>query len=192
MYFNPRSRKGSDKMSWVGFRLANSFQSTLPQGERRKRQQFSDNKSIFQSTLPQGERRLGSATLCADRMISIHAPARGATGLMNTVPLSDRISIHAPARGATVSGNRIPRQQRNFNPRSRKGSDEQREIVNFNVYKISIHAPARGATIMNWYPSGSQLFQSTLPQGERPDGKRFSRCAGYFNPRSRKGSDGSN
>ena len=56
-------------------------------------------------------------------LISIHAPARGATdGAMHDA-ISESISIHAPARGATkcaptITANHI----------------------------ISIHAPARGAT----------------------------------------------
>ena len=55
---------------------------------------------------------------------------------------------------------------------------------------ISIHAPARGATRLKREALGTCQFQSTLPQGERRLG--YSRSAGsrYFNPRSRKGSDG--
>ncbi len=100
--------------------------------------------------------------------ISIHAPARGATGgsetagntvsiFQSTLPRGKRlrltrkqiysifISIHAPARGATI-----------FAPAT--------EPAAF----ISIHAPARGAT------GGSEtagntvsIFQSTLPRGKR-------------------------
>ena len=56
--------------------------------------------------------------------ISIHAPARGATGPQDGFDLYAAISIHAPARGATSACDlRSPRR-----------------IV------ISIHAPARGAT----------------------------------------------
>ena len=36
--------------------------------------------------------------------VSIHAPARGATGLPFVVPQPPKVSIHAPARGATISG----------------------------------------------------------------------------------------
>ena len=63
--------------------------------------------------------------------------------------------------------NRITTLSTDFNPRSRKGSDEE-----FNndckTYHISIHAPARGATIVSCDDFG-----------------RFD----DFNPRSRKGSD---
>ena len=56
-------------------------------------------------------------------LISIHAPARGATEYAIAELSKPRISIHAPARGATVSSTRTHRTGR-----------------------ISIHAPARGAT----------------------------------------------
>ena len=81
-----------------------AFQSTLPQGERRETEVVSPLSTIFQSTLPQGERRTRSSkqkimvtefqsTLpqgerpnmtrknAPNRLISIHAPTRGATGI---------------------------------------------------------------------------------------------------------------
>ena len=54
-----------------------------------------------------------------------------------------------------------------FNPRSHKGSDS-------------------GAASN---PGGHGLFQSTLPQGERPDVAVLTGGTGNFNPRSHKGSD---
>ena len=80
-------------------------------------------------------------------IISIHAPARGATKV--TVHFNQNhsnISIHAPARGATYSPHEIKeRLQINFNPRSREGSDED-VTTKVDSLEISIHAPARGAT----------------------------------------------
>ncbi len=123
-------------------------------------------------------------------IISIHAPARGATIDGVEVITEQIISIHAPARGAT-EGNRkiymervfqstLPRGERhhyintfqdvrcNFNPRSREGSDTRcsKQLCTYN------------------------RFQSTLPRGERL-GINIIRCiqVNYFNPRSREGSD---
>ena len=99
------------------------------------------------------------------------------------------ISIHAPTRGATQP--------------ERWGDIRQR---------ISIHAPTRGATGKEWWLTPPGRFQSTLPQGERPEGRRggirtrkgFQSTLpkgerpsvslillnhAYFNPRSHKGSD---
>ena len=77
-------------------------------------------------------------------IISIHAPARGATYFYHPDNLQTVISIHAPARGATfllvllptfhIFQSTLPRGERhclkdsvimtqNFNPRSREGSD---------------------------------------------------------------------
>ena len=143
------------------------FQSTLPQGERPFLFCRQPLTKRFQSTLPQGERQPESIRHSCVFQISIHAPARGATPRNTAVPSVSAISIHAPARGATrlymtdIAGfifqSTLPQGERrcvcvrcggqkDFNPRSRKGSDSK----TFNVYSffgISIHAPARGATI---------------------------------------------
>ena len=100
-------------------------------------------------------------------IISIHAPARGATGSASTNVQVHMISIHAPARGATVN------------------------LFGLTYYfDISIHAPARGATRLTIQNRKEMVFQSTLPRGERL-GAIFSKCSriNYFNPRSREGSD---
>ena len=108
-----------------------------------------------------------------------------------SIDVKNFISIHAPARGATWSAPRLPKWRHYFNPNSRKGS-----------YREGVVIPAAG-----------DLFQSTLPQGERRAGfflkfivqsisihapargatQDQPEVPGYpadFNPRSRKGSDG--
>ena len=55
--------------------------------------------------------------------ISIHAPAKGATGNKNWLGDEDKISIHAPAKGATLKESPGRTSSTNFNPRSREGSD---------------------------------------------------------------------
>ncbi len=100
--------------------------------------------------------------------ISIHAPTRGATKLIDeltnpklvfqsTLPRGERhlqmpalleatpISIHAPTRGATSESGRNPLLSANFNPRSHEGSDHNHK----------------------WFPKHKHGFQSTLPRGER-------------------------
>ena len=168
-------------------------------------------KNTFQSTLPQGERQKNHKSGRRFLPISIHAPTRGATLGMPTVYYicynfnprshkgSDRdrggiaavhdISIHAPTRGATISMMAFRASMRNFNPRSHKGSDRDRGGI-AAVHDISIHAPTRGATaksqvtartMENFNPrshKGSDLFSCF----ERVDYT-------YFNPRSHKGSD---
>ena len=55
------------------------------------------------------------------------------------------ISIHAPAKGATRPNHLHRTDHVYFNPRSREGSDSIKERVAKDMI-ISIHAPAKGAT----------------------------------------------
>ena len=56
------------------------------------------------------------------------------------------ISIHAPAKGATLIVLPIALEPLNFNPRSREGSDTFTQLAGYGKFDISIHAPAKGAT----------------------------------------------
>ena len=165
-YFNPRSHKGSDEEEPLKPEKSPRFQSTLPQGERPGAASETGGHGLFQSTLPQGERLrsvrhhfrhpdfnprshkgsdAGISITWTIKMISIHAPTRGATTRTGIVPAFLTISIHAPTRGATVCGEvwghyiaisihaptrgatgalpPLETPTRNFNPRSHKGSD---------------------------------------------------------------------
>ena len=115
--FNPRSRKGSD--GYVIFkgerfnisihapargatllqqirRHRQQFQSTLPQGERRVTDNNDRTVYIFQSTLPQGERHAFFFIYFHPLIISIHAPARGATVYLLLVWLSNTFQSTLP------------------------------------------------------------------------------------------------
>ena len=121
--FNPRSREGSDRNSAICDNSDSLFQSTLPRGERPGLAWFLFPFRAFQSTLPRGERpRSPRSMICA------------------------MISIHAPARGATQSQHRPTAERLDFNPRSREGSDDVLYYSGTVYNYISIHAPARGAT----------------------------------------------
>ena len=123
--------------------------------------------SVFQSALPRGERHLGYYVRYGHIAISIRAPARGATAVNQRLEINILISIRAPARGAThrhravliklIISIRAPARgatdygitghstKKNFNPRSREGSDGT-SIISLPSDYISIRAPARGAT----------------------------------------------
>ena len=85
---------------------------------------------------------------------------------MHIFTTSSKISIHAPAKGATASGFSKPVPCRDFNPRSREGSDKI-QVQNNAEDEISIHAPAKGATALIAVIIAAILFQSTLPRRER-------------------------
>ena len=77
--------------------------------------------------------------------ISIHAPLRGATSVRAVVAFGRDISIHAPLRGATASFYKPCPHIDNFNPRPSARGDEALKAMQ-QVIDISIHAPLRGAT----------------------------------------------
>ena len=144
--FNPRSRKGSDHYIPDNFILRKNFN-------------------------PRSRKGSDASNSCNKHVVLL-------------------ISIHAPARGATRTASFLKFTLLHFNPRSRKGSDTHRKMmmVTLMIFQstlpqgerlndkttldgiadISIHAPARGATSARRKPA---------------------RNTDDFNPRSRKGSD---
>ena len=211
MDFNPRSHKGSDPRHSPTGLMWQKFQSTLPQGERHISPCHSAKMLLFQSTLPQGERQNTTVQEDISDIISIHAPTRGATlcstgtlfiyGFQSTLPQGERrsplvfssnitsISIHAPTRGATRQRwyRRCPPY---FNPRSHKGSDcsSQKNRSSQSYFNPRSHKGSDREELDKIAEKG--LFQSTLPQGERPRGRNHSLNSFLdFNPRSHKGSD---
>ena len=143
----------------------------------------------FQSTLPQGERQVNQFLNGGAYIISIHAPARGATvceacydaaysRFQSTLPQGERRN--------TQNGRK---RKNNFNPRSRKGSDDINKIIDM-FDSISIHAPARGATdpLVN-YDLTITISIHAPARGATGIRIGYIRRRVYFNPRSRKGSD---
>ena len=122
-------------------------------------------------------------------LVSIHAPARGATFLFHYLVHYRHVSIHAPARGATLTqewrgrawlfqstrphGARpicpSPGRQAmgSFNPRARTGRDFPARCLVVIDLIVSIHAPARGATLILITLGLVAWFQSTRPHGAR-------------------------
>ena len=155
-------------MQRIGIYPDSGFQSTLPHGERPEGAVVIDYGITFQSTLPHGERPAYSTLAW---VFPPHFNPRSRTGSDSGFPASPpalhMISIHAPARGATAYAagllqikeefqSTLPHGERpeqalsddaphNFNPRSRTGSDQKH----------------------NKQPVLPIQFQSTLPHGER-------------------------
>ena len=144
VYFNPRSREGSDQPKMDTYWIMQYFNPRSREGSDTYTKAAWDDSMKFQSTLPRGERRVHFLYRINSSFISIHAPARGATSVSN---IDTDFSVY-------------------FNPRSREGSDTRLLYIRVH-FLISIHAPARGAT-GNFYSEPSYAkFQSTLPRGER-------------------------
>ena len=189
-YFNPRSREGSDPTLDSKNLCNHPFQSTLPRGERRKIERRWHGRKRFQSTLPRGERRDLSEIIPPKEIISIHAPARGATTKWAHHLFSDAFQSTLPRGERRTSSLDNPLSISDFNPRSREGSDRLFPSCIVMLKSISIHAPARGATHSQHISVVAySVFQSTLPRGERRQRKSIYKRSSNFNPRSREGSD---
>ena len=120
------------------------FQSTLPQGERRRYNKINQQHDDFNPRSRKG----------SDSVVAIFISVK--TLFQSTLPQGERPCVTLQSAGPL----------KYFNPRSRKGSDCKYSRVP-DVALISIHAPARGATIFAVRRFILSSFQSTLPQGER-------------------------
>ncbi len=144
------------------------FQSTRPQGARQRSELFINRTGQVSIHAP-----AGGATWteeCSPKVgdVSIHAPAGGATSNASRPPVNIWVSIHAPAGGATLFEDFDSLLFQRFNPRARRGRDQERFLELYNVRRfnprarrgrdnqstsrgnpaniVSIHAPAGGAT----------------------------------------------
>ena len=151
---------------------------------------------------------LVNATISSLNIVSIHAPAWGATSFVplwkvtvwfrSTLPRGERptvveqsraiaVSIHAPAWGATPRPSPAEpfRMFRSTLPRGERRRTDDR----LRLLRVSIHAPAWGATLRSDRRRANDAFRSTLPRGERRGSRRLRAGPYGFDPRSRVGSD---
>ena len=165
--FNPRSRVGSDS-----HRLAACL-----------------SRMMFQSTLPRGERQPWPAIAVACVLVSIHAPAWGATMTLkplrpsrefqSTLPRGERPELSARNKPSTEFQSTLPRGER---PRTQSracrslGGALRAERVGVSVAAESLR---KKREFQSTLPRGERppcgdtetallMFQSTLPRGERP------------------------
>ena len=76
------------------------FQFTLPRGERLQRVFKARGFKRFNSRSREGSDLIAARAFIYN-IVSIHAPARGATYIQVQTLMAEFVSIHAPARGAT-------------------------------------------------------------------------------------------
>jgi len=166
------------------------FQSTRPRGARRPCGRFGGLCMLFQSTRPRGARLGTGVGRYSVILVSIHAPARGATTHKSHPTLNksgfnpraragrdfirefmgrdDALFQSTRPRGARRSRLILIGIRHCFNPRARAGRDVQHAVAPDAANDVSIHAPARGATYFT--PFWSSRIVS-------------------FNPRARAGRD---
>ena len=174
-------------MSYSG--ASAEFQFTRPQGARQTTSHEDTHSCKFQFTRPQGARRQPQRCRVQGQGVSIHAPARGATGGVATstndrsfnsrarkgrdqehlsTKVRGRVSIHAPARGATPPSTTVGPATAGFNSRARKGRDSSASVLSCNADGFNSRArKGRDRTRSPPRPDAGE-FQFTRPQGARP------------------------
>ena len=140
---HPRGVRRTDRHST---RDSRSFQSTHPRGVRPPDFSFLQDVGQFQSTHPRGVRLQQVQHIPAQRLVSIHAPAWGAT-LFN---ITDELSYGG------------------FNPRTRVGCDVTASTLLPSEWQFQSTHPRgvrRDPFVKDF--TGRSWFQSTHPRGVR-------------------------
>jgi len=186
--FNPRARMGRDFWASACHRRHDCFNPRARMG--RDNRLFACDL-IFHSFNPRA--RMGRdpmvASLSAFVLVSIHAPAWGATIYPRRISYRLRFQSTRP-HGARRSQGGISIMLCRFNPRARMGRDATKQTQEAEVYSVSIHAPAWGATSFDGVAVYNQhMFQSTRPHGARLIFFAFACSMHCFNPRARMGRD---
>ena len=187
--FDPRFRKGSDTVTPRPMAQSICFDPRSREGSDPGACRITPGFHGFRSALPRGERPGQPVARAPVLLVSIRAPARGATAataasdnsflFRSALPRGERrqgrgvgagrygVSIRAPARGATCpmgQANAV----RGFRSALPRGERPHRISVDAQILQVSIRAPARGATVHEPAKLGVHVS---------------------FDPRSREGSD---
>ena len=145
--FNPRTRVGCDATLLEQAGDSAMFQSTHPRGVRPVARPVMQRMRLVSIHAPAWGATCGQPAEPDHQPVSIHAPAWGATQRARFAFAMMQVSIHAPAWGATGTAYWLPRQATCFNPRTRVGCDWSGGFCLYGRKLVSIHAPAWGATI---------------------------------------------
>ena len=163
------------------------FQSTLPHGERRSCGNSTEGSTSFNPRSHMGS-DADDVTDGVNAWKFQSSSHMGSDVTYTSRRLSHEVSIHAPTWGATRNRRITEGDPLRFNPRSHMGSDTDTGAKS-HVTEVSIHAPTWGATLVIDAITEAELFQSTLPHGERPHSPTSRPSSTSFNPRSHMGSD---
>ncbi len=188
-YFQSTLPRG-ERRKWGGIPSGlTQFQSTLPQGERLSYWICVSASFYFNPRSREGSDPVLTAP--GWRKSDFNPRSREGSDFLQPVRrLYCKISIHAPARGATggseTAGNTVSIFQSTL-PRGKRLRLTRKQI--YSIF-ISIHAPARGATIFAPATEPAAFISIHAPaRGATQLRRRRKRSAGHFNPRSREGSD---
>ena len=170
--------------------VGTTFQFTHPRGVRRLRAGRLQVGTTFQFTHPQGVRLIRVLDIQRCGVVSIHAPARGATILPYCRSRQSDVSIHAPARGATDQEPLQPALRDVSIHAPARGATLPEGIFTTTGEDVSIHAPARGATYDRQHKQNRAAVSIHAPaRGATYHRVGHSRRRRRFNSRTREGCD---
>ncbi len=167
--FNPRTRAGCDAPCHPGSMCPARFQSTHPRRVRHANQSSVIQVDVFQSTHPRRVRRRRDSVQVGGCVVSIHAPAQGATLAFPSSPPRETRRFNPRTRaGCDGSHSEKSSGLSSFNPRTRAGCDPQRRAAaRWQGWSFNPRTRA-GCDVEPEKPDGSlELFQSTHPRRVR-------------------------
>ena len=188
--FNPRPRTGGDIRVEDLVTDSSGFQSTPPHGGRPcAARELVEATGFNPRPRTGGDRTQSHDGVTFTRVVSIHAPARGATMWVIAPADGARFQSTPPHGGRRICGG-LRRPRATFQSTPPHGGRQVVEGGLDRAREVSIHAPARGATRRHGHVWMTGGFQSTPPHGGRRRRRsiRF-RDRQSFNPRPRTGGD---
>ncbi len=164
--FNPRTREGCDVLLLKIFLVTIGFNPRTREGCDRKQNKDLSIVSVFQSAHPRRVRLCLCVSTRTTLVVSIRAPAKGAT------------VTTAPDTWVSVFQSAHPRRVR-----------PEVSVTLPIPTRVSIRAPAKGATAPRSYLSHLLEFQSAHPRRVRLTQGFVDSAKQCFNPRTREGCD---
>ena len=128
---------------FAGFLFISKFQSTLPRRERRTDFGIGDTVPDFNPRSREGSDCYQTLKLRRQLTFQSTLPRRERHALDAVQTAWNVISIHAPAKGATQTKLCCNVWNVNFNPRSREGSDKRSQKIFIRIYLFQSTLPRR-------------------------------------------------
>ena len=166
--FNPRTHTGCDKVPVYTDAQLFEFQSTHPHGVRLPTNNIVIQGFEFQSTHPHGVRHQHQVNPYTDKLVSIHAPTRGATPV-ESEPNNFETGFNPRTHTGcdTAKGISNTREQ-SFNPRTHTGCDVSRGVFDGSQIRFNPRTHTGCDVRMRPICLETEEFQSTHPHGVRP------------------------
>ena len=186
--FNPRTHAGCDGMVVTVTTIRRMFQSTHPRRVRRWLLRSFGFLLKFQSTHPR-RARLVRLEHRAARVVSIHAPTQGATGLnMSAITDITQFQSTHPRRVRHQQADRLA-QQFVFQSTHPRRVRRLFAPIASSRYSVSIHAPTQGATMRPAWIRSTRGVSIHAPTQGATRSRRNIGAKNGFNPRTHAGCD---